>query len=48
MSSLRSGFFDDLPDAIEAAPEFIRSAFRSMKKPPEFELYDLYADSYEF
>ena len=41
-------FFDDLPDAIEAAPESIRSAYRRMKKPTEFELYDLESDPYEF
>jgi len=41
-------FFDDLPDAIEAAPESIRSAYRRMKKPTGFELYDLESDPYEF
>ncbi len=41
-------FFDDLPETIDAAPEPIRSAYHRMNKPPEFELYDLKSDPYEF
>ncbi len=41
-------FFADLPKTIDAAPAHIREAYRRMKTPPEFELYDLQADPYEF
>jgi N-sulfoglucosamine sulfohydrolase len=41
-------FFAGLPAAIEAAPEPVRSAYRRMRKPPEFELYDLRKDPHEF
>ena len=41
-------FFADLPAAISAAPDHIRRAYRRMKTPPEYELYDLQADPYEF
>ena len=41
-------FFADLPPAIEAAPDHIRAAYHRMKTPPEYELYDLQADPYEF
>lgn len=41
-------FFPDLHKAIDAAPEEVRDAYRRMHKPPEFELYDLESDPYEF
>ena len=41
-------FFADLPTTIEAAPDDIRTAYHRMRTPPEFELYDLQADPYEF
>ena len=41
-------FFADLPPEIEAAPDHIRAAYHRMKAPPEFELYDLQEDPYEF
>lgn len=41
-------FFTDLPQAIDSAPAHIRDAYRRMRKPPRFELYDLEADPYEF
>ncbi|MEM7015059.1 MAG: sulfatase-like hydrolase/transferase, partial [Verrucomicrobiota bacterium] len=41
-------FFSGLDKVIEAAPERVRSAYLRMQKPPEFELYDLKSDPYEF
>jgi len=41
-------FFADLPKTIEAAPDRIRAAYYRMEAPPEFELYDLQSDPYEF
>ena len=41
-------FFADLPKAISEAPEPVRSAYRLMRAPPEFELYDLKSDPFEF
>ena len=41
-------FFADLPETIDAAPDHIRDAYRRMKTPPAYELYDLQADPYEF
>lgn len=41
-------FFADLPPAIEAAPDHIRAAYHRMETPPEYELYDLRNDPYEF
>ncbi|MBM81542.1 MAG: sulfatase [Planctomycetaceae bacterium] len=41
-------FFGDLPKTIDAAPAHIRDAYYRMKTPPEYELYDLQADPYEF
>lgn len=41
-------FFADLPEAIDAAPAHIRDAYRRMRSPPEYELYDLQVDPYEF
>lgn len=34
--------------ALAEAPERIRAAYERMRRPPEFELYDLEADPYEF
>lgn len=41
-------FFDSLHQAIESAPEPIRSAYLKMERPPAYELYDLQEDPYEF
>jgi N-sulfoglucosamine sulfohydrolase len=41
-------FFADLPQRIEAAPDLIRESYHDMKTPPEYELYDLQNDPYEF
>ena len=41
-------FFTDLPETIESAREPVRSAYQRMRKPPEYELYDLKTDPYEF
>ncbi|MGI9243277.1 MAG: sulfatase family protein, partial [Verrucomicrobiales bacterium] len=41
-------FFNGLEESIEMAPEPVRSAYLRMHQPPEFELYDLGADPYEF
>ncbi|MDG2126826.1 MAG: sulfatase [Fuerstiella sp.] len=41
-------FFSGLPDAIESAPKYIRSSYHRMQTPPEYELYDLHSDPYEF
>lgn len=41
-------FFEGLAATIEAAPEPVRSAYKRMEAPPEFELYDLRADPFEF
>lgn len=41
-------FFTDLPEAIDAAPKHVRSAYRRMRQPPEYELYDLESDPHEF
>ena len=41
-------FFADLPKAIEVAPDHVRTAYYRMRTPPEYELYDLQADPYEF
>lgn len=37
-----------LPAAIESAPPDVRKAYRTMERPPRFELYDLAADPFEF
>jgi N-sulfoglucosamine sulfohydrolase len=41
-------FFSSLPEVIESSPEPIRSAYLRMRQPPEFELYDLHSDPFEF
>jgi N-sulfoglucosamine sulfohydrolase len=42
--------FFDTPEAklLAAAPEQVRQAYRLMKRPPRYELYDLKEDPYEF
>ena len=44
----RKKFFDRLNEVVDASSEPVRSAYRRMKRPPEFELYDLEADPHEF
>ena len=39
---------DELLQALEGAPERVRTAYQAMASPPEYELYDLAADPYEF
>lgn len=41
-------FFEGLEKVIHAAPEPVRGAYQRMRKPPEFELYDLHTDPHEF
>ncbi len=41
-------FFKDMPKTIESAPDDIRTAYRRMKTPPAYELYDLETDPHEF
>jgi len=38
----------DLPAAIESASPEVRQAYRTMERPPRFELYDLQADPFNF
>ena len=38
----------ELLQALERAPERVRTAYQAMARPPEYELYDLAADPYEF
>ena len=38
----------ELLQALEQAPERVRTAYQAMASPPEYELYDLAADPYEF
>ncbi len=44
----RRKFFEEKREVVAAAPEPVRSAYELMEQPPEFELYDLEADPYEF
>lgn len=39
---------DDLDRALARAPVRVRKAYARMRRPPEFELYDLERDPYEF
>lgn len=41
-------FFEGLPKVIQAASPQVRSAYRLMERPPEYELYDLQNDPWEF
>ena len=41
-------FFAGLSKTIDAAPDHIRLGYHRMKTPPEYELYNLRADPYEF
>ncbi len=41
-------FFAELQSAVDQAPESIRRAYARMRKPPQYELYDLKIDPYEF
>ncbi|HBV62148.1 MAG TPA: sulfatase [Rhodopirellula sp.] len=41
-------FFEGLPEVIQAASPQVRSAYRLMERPPEYELYDLQNDPWEF
>lgn len=38
----------ELEQALAESPDIVRKAFERMRKPPEFELYDLERDPYEF
>ena len=40
--------FEGLEKVIHAAPEPVRGAYQRVRKPPEFELYDLHTDPHEF
>lgn len=41
-------FYEGLPQLIQAAPAKVQAAYRLMEKPPEYELYDLQSDPWEF
>lgn len=41
-------FFDNLGETIDRAPELVRSAYYRMDRPPQYELYDLLEDPFEF
>ena len=41
-------FYPALSPTLAAAPRHVREAYREMRQPPEFELYDLEEDPYEF
>ena len=41
-------FYPALSPTMEAAPRHVREAYQAMRQPPEFELYDLEQDPYEF
>ena len=44
----KSKFYVDLDEIINEAPEHIKNAYVLMEKPPEFQLYDLHTDPFEF
>ncbi len=39
---------EEVADAVRAAPQDVREAYETMAVPPEFELYDLAEDPFEF
>ena len=41
-------FFPDFQQAFQNAPPHIQKAYETMRQPPEFEMYDLEKDPYEF
>ena len=41
-------FFQELPELIDAASPVVQEAYRRMETPPQYELYDLTKDPYEF
>lgn len=41
-------FFPGLQIKIKEAPDHIRASYHRMKEPPEYELYDLQSDPFEF
>ncbi len=41
-------FFTDLDSVLEQSTPVIRAAYDRMRRPPEYELYDLIADPHEF
>ena len=44
----RKKFIPRLPEILATSSKELRSAYQCMEKPPEFELYDLESDPYEF
>ncbi|GAA5220188.1 sulfatase family protein [Membranihabitans marinus] len=40
--------FNDIDETIQSSPIYIQEAYRRMKHPPEYELYDLHADPFEW
>ncbi len=46
--SRKVGDRDDFMDALTKAPPFVRETYARMANPPEFELYDLLYDPYEW
>ncbi|MEE2642957.1 MAG: hypothetical protein VX768_20175, partial [Planctomycetota bacterium] len=44
----RDKFFKELPEALRSASGVVARAYHRMARPPEFELYDLVEDPYEF
>ena len=47
-SFTKTKFFEGLSDVIDKAPSEIQRAYRRMRQPAEFELYDLESDPFEF
>jgi N-sulfoglucosamine sulfohydrolase len=41
-------FFPDFETAFSSAPDHIQRAYQTMRQPPQFELYDLQKDPFEF
>lgn len=46
--SINHADYGDIEQMIQSAPEEIRKAYKRMENPPEFELYDLQNDPYEW